>query len=134
MPNVPLIKAKMPNMLGAAIQAIDTYCKLRAQESKKDRCALFGFNNLAYDVFTDIDIERSDIILTECLNKLKPDGYTQFFHAFSKAFNFIVSQDFNRNKFIPVIILLTDGLDHGYEETIPFVKLVSNFFYNFFIL
>ena len=127
MPNEPKIKKKLPNMLGAAIQAIDTYCKLRAYESKIDKCALYGFNNKAYEVFTDIDVENTSIILNECFNKLKPDGCTLFKNAFEKAFNFISNPNFDRNKFIPVIILLTDGLDHGYEETLTYVKNVRFF-------
>ena len=127
-PNDPTINSKMPNMLGAAVQAIDTYCRLRAYESKKDKCALYGFNSKAYDVFIDKDVESRDIILTECFNKLKPDGFTLFKPAFEMAFNFISNPDFNRTNFIPVIILLTDGLDHGHEETIPYIRKVSNYF------
>ena len=127
-PNMDVIRRKMDNMLGAAIQAIDTYCRLRAQESQKDKCALFGFNKEAYDVFTDIDVERNDTILINCFSKLSADGYTKFKPAFEKAFNFIRNPNFDRNKYIPVIILLTDGLDHGFEETIPYVREVNNFF------
>ena len=127
-PNFDAIRRRMENMLGAAIQAIDTYCRLRAQESQKDKCALFGFNNEVIEVFTDIDVERNDIILNECLTKLEPNDYTKFKPAFEKAFGFIRNPNFDRNKYIPVIILLTDGLDHGHEETIPYVREVNNFF------
>ena len=123
------ILEKMPNMLGAAIEAIVTFCKDREILSPKDKCSLFGFNKIAFDVYKNIDIKTHNQkeIMDSYFEKLKPDGFTKFKDAFEKAYDLILNSNINRNELIPVIILLTDGLDHGHEETIPYVKKVSYF-------
>ena len=118
------ILEKMPNIMGAALQSIDTYCKIRAEKSPKDRYALFGFNNKVIEVFQNLAIQECNIILEKCYEKLKPKGYTNFKCAFKKAFNLISFPNLDRDEFIPVIILLTDGLDHENEGTLPFVEQV----------
>ena len=132
-PNNLGIQEKMNNMMGAAIQAIDSYCKIRAELSPKDLCSLYGFNAQAFDLFENISITNNDIILNSCLERLKPDGFTTFKNAFEKAFDLISSPNFNRNDYIPIIILLTDGLDHGHEETIPYIEKVSIFIIIFYL-
>ena len=132
-PNNLGIQGIMNNMMGAAIQAIYSYCKIRAELSPKDFCSLYGFNHKAFNVFENINITNYNIILYSCLKRLKPDGFTEFKNAFEKAFELICSPSFNRNDYIPVIILLTDGLDHGHEETIPFIEKVSIFIIIFYL-
>jgi uncharacterized protein YegL len=121
------ILEKMPNMLGAAIQAIDTYCKLRAKESQKDLCSLFGFNVNAISVFENKSVEDGEEILKSCFEKLQPNNATSFTDAFVKAFDLIYNQ-VDRNELKPIIILLTDGLDHNFENTIKFIGEVSHIF------
>ena len=110
---------KMNNMIGAAIQAIDTFCKKRALLSPKDKVTLIGFNNKTARIFTNLPVESNEII-QNCIKKLKPDGSTLFINAFKEAKEIIDNLD--RKEFIPMIILLTDGLDHKHEETIKYIK------------
>ena len=117
----------MPNMIGAAVQAIDSYCKIRAKINPQDLCALFGFNRVAFDIFENISVLDQDIILKNCFEKLKPQGFTLFKKAFEKAYNLISNKNFDKEHFIPVIILLTDGLDHD-EDTIKYIKEKVNHF------
>ena len=131
-PSNPIIKKKMDNMMGAAIQAIVGYCNIRAKESPKDKCAIFGFDDKVVDVFINKDInlfacenENDNYALNECLNKLKPDGWTEFKGAFERAFNLINSNQFDRNELVPIIIILTDGIDYGKDQTISYIEKVS---------
>ena len=84
--------------------------------------ALFGFNIEAIEVFENLAIQ-------ECngYEKLKLGKCTFFKCAFKKAFYLISNSNLDRNEFIPVIILLTDGLEHGKDETITFVEKISYF-------
>ena len=132
-PSNNYIWEKRPNMIGAAIQAIYSYCEIREKSSPKDKCALFGFNKQAFMVFENFGVEERDKILNKCFGGLKPNGFTLFEDAFVKAFDLINNQNFDRNEFIPIIILLTDGLDHGHEKTIPFIEEVSNIIIFIFI-
>ena len=126
-PYIPKIKDKMCNMLGAAIQEVYRYCKIRAVESYKDKCAFFGFDDGVYEVLTDRSIDENDVFLDECLDKLRPRGCTYYLGAFKKAFNLFVDSRFYKTELIPVIILLTDDLlifDH--LETLSYIEEVSN--------
>ena len=40
----------MNNMMGAAIQELVGYCNIRAKESSKDKCDIFGFDYKEDDV------------------------------------------------------------------------------------
>jgi len=122
------ILGRMPNMLGAAIQAIDTYCKLRAIESQKDICSLFGFNVKTISVFENKSVEDGEEILKCCFEKLHPDEATRFYEAFVKAFD-LIDNRVDRNELKPIIILLTDGLDHTFGDTITYIEKVSIIFY-----
>jgi hypothetical protein len=119
------IQQKMNNMLGASIQAIYNFCQTRAVLSPKDKCALIGFNGEANIIFENVPIGENEILNT-CLSKLKPDGYTLFENAFKKAK--IILDSLNRKELIPIIILLTDGLDFGSENTINYIKNEVSFF------
>jgi len=61
------------------------------------------------------------------LEKLSPNNATSFTDAFVKAFDLIDNQ-VDRNELKPIIILLTDGLDHTFENTIKFIGEVSHIF------
>ena len=127
------IKKKMDNMLGAAIQAIYNFCMIRASLSPRDMSSLIGFNENANTIFENIYV-GNNIILNNCLTKLKPNGATFFIKAFEEAKKILEKID--RTQYFPIIILLTDGLDHKYEETLNFIeKEVNNFiFINIFII
>ena len=114
-----VIKQKMNNMIGASIQAIYDFCKRRDSLNPKDKSALIGFNDKADKIFENIPIGNEEI-LNNCLTKLNPKGGTHFVNAFKEAKTILEGID--RKELIPIIILLTDGLDHGFEDTIAFLK------------
>jgi len=121
----------MNNMIGASIQAIYDFCKKRDSLSPKDKSALIGFNDKADKIFENIPI-GNDEILNNCLTKLNPKGGTYFVNAFKEAKTILEGID--RKEHTPIIILLTDGLDHGYKDTIEFLKNdVSIILFNSFI-
>ena len=93
----------MNNMLGAAIEAIEKYCKIRAIKSPKDKCALIGFSDKAEIIVEDFNIEQNNLIVNKCLEKLKPNGNTYFYNAFETANKII--QKINRVETAPIIIL-----------------------------
>ena len=130
-PTNPVIKEKMNNMIGASIQAIYDFCKKRDSLSPKDKSALIGFNDKADKIFENIPIGNNEI-LNYCLTKLNPKGGTYFVNAFKEAKTILEGID--RKEHTPIIILLTDGLDHGYKDTIEFLKNdVSIILFNSFI-
>ena len=124
-PSNLFIEQQMNNMLGASIQAIYNFCQKRASISPKDKCALIGFNDKANIIFENASIEENNI-LNICLSKLKPNGYTLFKKAFKEAKKILDNID--RKELIPIIILLTDGLDHESEKTINYIKNEVSFF------
>ena len=117
------IIAKLNNMLGASIQAVDSFCKLRSQKNFNNKCALIAFNDKAKTVFTDMSMENNEDIINICLSKLNPQKGTYFNNAFEESYKILKLVD--RNQFLPSIILLTDGIDHNYEKTKILVKNVS---------
>ena len=126
------IKNKLDNILGVSIQAIDSFCKIRSQKSKKDKCAIIGFESNAKVILSDIYMEYDENIINTCLEKLNPEGGTHFSHAFEESIKILDNID--RNEFIPIIILLSDGIDHDYESTKNFLeKVIYYLLYNFFI-
>ena len=115
------IRNRMDNMLGASVEAIENYCKLR--NNPKDKYALISFSDKAEIVFEDFTNDEKDSIVEICLKKLKPNGNTYFFNAFGKANEII--QKIDRAEINPIIILLTDGLDLKPSETLKFLEKVS---------
>ena len=125
------IKNKLDNILGVSIQAIDSFCKIRSQNNIKDKCAIIGFESSAKVILSDIYMKNDEKIINTCLEKLNPDGGTQFSHAFDESTKILDNID--RNEFIPIIILLSDGIDHDYKSTKDFLeKVIYNLLYNFF--
>ena len=115
------------NMIGASIEAILSYCDTRKIINPKDCCSLIGFNDKASLIFEDMNIGEIDEIKNKCISELKPDGFTLFKNSFEKAKTIL--DKINRVNYIPIIILLTDGLDHGYEDTIDYIENeVSNLY------
>jgi len=121
-----IIKEKLDNMLGSSIQAISNFCKIRSSKSIKDKCSLIGFNNKAKIILKDVQMNNNEMIINDCLSNLHPDGCTYFSEAFKESNKILEKVD--RNEFIPIIILLTDGLDHSYKSTKPYVEKVSIYF------
>ena len=123
--NKAIKNKKMNNMIGAAIQAIYDFCKKRASLSPKDLNALIGFNEKANLIFENVSIGNIELLNNYFL-KLKPNGSTKFIHAFKEAKKIL--DKIERSQYIPIIILLTDGLDHVYKETLEYIeKEVNNF-------
>ena len=126
------IKHKLNNMLGSSIQAISNFCKIRTEQNFKDKCSLIGFSDKANIIFKDVDIDNNEKIIDDCLSKLVPLDFTNFKKAFEESSKIL--EEIKRNEFYPIIILLTDGLDHYYEETISFIENVSIYFFTIIIL
>ena len=120
------IKEKLDNKLGASIQALEGFCKLRNSKNFKDKCSLIGFNDSAEIILRDIYMDQNESMINICLSKLNPGGGTSFYGAFNESK--ILLEEIDRNEFIPIIILLTDGLDNYYEETKPLVEEVRKYF------
>ena len=126
------IRKKMNNMLGASIQAIDDFCNKREKINPKDKIALIGFNNTAITILENSPID-SKTLLEKCLQNLKPEKGTHFINAFKAAKTILETAE--RKEHLPIVILLTDGLDHHYDETKKYLKdEVSNIFIYLFIL
>ena len=131
---------KLCNKLGASIEAIINFCKKRYANNKKDIGALIGFNSKASLIFENISLDKIEEIKKSCLQHLIPQGKTYFIQAFKEASKILEkmnnneNDNINRRNYNPVIILLTDGLDHNPKETISFLENeVSNIFYNIYI-
>ena len=77
-------------------------------------------------------IYNNEKIINDCLSNLKPLDFTNFTKAFEESSKIL--ENINRNMFFPIIILLTDGLDHYYESTISFIENVSIYFFIIIIL
>lgn len=71
-------------------------------------------------------MEDKENIINTCLLQLKPNGGTSFYKAFKEGYNILNNVD--RNEFIPIIILLSDGIDHDYNSTKKFLEKVRNNF------
>ena len=125
-------KSKMDNMLGAAIEALLNYCKKRNTINPKDLCSLIGYEKNAKTIFENISIGDFDRIKDFCFNNLKPGGTTIFTNAFKEAKKIL--ENINRNEYIPVIILLTDGLDDYPNDTINYLKDDVSIFIKLIIL
>ena len=131
-PTDPEIKNRKNNMLGAAIEALLNYCKKRANINPADRCSLIGYATKASKIFENISISEFDTIKDFCFNNLKPAGNTYFINAFKEAK--VILENIKRNAFIPVIILLTDGLDQNSDKTINYLKNEVSKFLIFILL
>ena len=121
-PTNSIIKNKLDNMLGSSIQAFSTFCKIRSNQSFKDKCSLIGFNDKAKIILENVYMNDNEMIINNCLSNLYPGECTNFYNAFKESAKILEKVD--RNEFFPIIILLTDGLDHSYESTKPFVENV----------
>ena len=124
------IKNRLDNILGVSIQAIDNFCRIRSQNNKKDKCSIIGFENEAKVILSNIYMEDKENIINTCLEKLNPDGGTNFYCAFKESSKILDIID--RNEFIPIIILLSDGIDHSYKSTKNFLEKVSKYFIIYF--
>ena len=132
LPISPEIKKIFPNKIGCCIEAILEYCKARNEINPREKCGLIGFNDKGSLILENIFIGEKENIKKKCLSELKPHGQTNFLNAFKEAEKII--ENIKRYEFIPVIILLTDGLDSNKEQTIVHLKNVSSIFNNFLII
>ena len=96
---------------------------MKIVKSVKDKCSLIGFNTSAEVILKDINIANNERIISACISKLKPSGGTKFLNAFKECY--YILQAINRTEFIPIIILLSDGLDNEYDKTKPFIEKVK---------
>ena len=112
------------NMMGAAIQELLSYCENR--DNKKEKCAVIGYENTAELVFKNYHINELEKIKNKCNEKLKPDGGTQFLPAFKLAQTLL--GEIKEKGYIPVIILLTDGLDFYHAKTLEFIENTVSYF------
>jgi len=112
---------KMNNMLGASIEALLNYCRKRFAINVKDMCALIGFNENATLICENICVGENEEIKNNCLSKLNPCGRTYFINAFKEAKKLLEKLK-DKKEYIPVIILLTDGLDFNSEETLKYIE------------
>jgi hypothetical protein len=126
-PTNKIIKDKLDNMLGSSIQAISNFCKIRTEQNFKDKCSLIGFSDKANIIFKDVDIDNNEKIINDCLSNLVPLDFTNFKIAFEESCKIL--EEIKSNEFLQIIILLTDGLDHYYEETLSFIENVSIYFF-----
>ena len=115
LPNDDIIKFKMDNMIGASIQAILDYCKIRNSLNPKDISALIGFNDKAHLIYQNVYVNQIREITNKCISNVKPNGCTFFVNAFKEASRIL--ENIDRKQYVPFIIILSDGLDHGFKET-----------------
>ena len=122
LPSLYEYKEKLDNMLGCTIEVIIDYCKKRNQINHNDICSLIAYSTNAKPIFKKLNVWDPKI-KEECLSNLHPDGATYFVKAFKEADKLIkdLRKDENNN-FNPVIILLTDGLDHDSKATLDFLN------------
>lgn len=115
------LSEKHNNMLGATIEALLKYCEIRYKINRREKCALIGYNNNASLIFKDYYVGEKDRIKEKCLSKLDADGGTVFEEAFKKAKEILLEIN-SKREYIPVIILLTDGIDWYSDKTIKYIK------------
>lgn len=123
---------KNDNMLGAAIEAILEYCQARAGFNPYEKCSLIGYESKSHLIFEFLQINKIDEIKAKCVDNLKPTGGTYFYPAFIMAKPIV--DEIKKKGNIPVIILLTDGLDFEHEKTLNYIQNEVNFIYNNFLL
>ena len=116
------------NRLGCVIQVINSYVNKRLEINKNDIFSLISFSTGAEINFRDFDKDKlSNInLIEECIKLIGyPRGDTRFIKGFNNAK--IILEDIDKNKYNPLIILLSDGDDDKPEETIDYVKEVSKY-------
>ena len=109
------------NMLGAAIEAVLNYCEVRKEKNPQEKCALIGYESSAELIFKDKKVSDLEIIKEECIRKLKPKTTTYFLNAFKEA-EPIINSVKKGTDYIPIIILLTDGLDMAHQKTCDYIQ------------
>ena len=115
------IKKKHNNMLGATIEALLIYCEKRNLINGREKCALIGYDYEATVIFKDYNVNDEYNIKNKCLSELEANGGTVFENAFKKAKE-ILEEINDKKEYIPVIILLTDGIDFYPEKTNNYIK------------
>ena len=116
------------NRLGCVIHVIDNYVKVRDRINQEDLFSFVAFNDEANIIFQEfnVNLNREINLISECMKKIvSASGGTNFKEGFIKANEILLN--INRQKYKPVIILLSDGRDHNNKETIEYVKNVSCF-------
>ena len=116
------------NRLGCVIEVINNYIKKRIEINKNDVFSLITFSTDATINFRDYDRNRYSTFdfIEGCIGLLRsPQGLTYFKKGFEEAEKILLEID--KDKFNPLIILLSDGDDDEPNETIEYVKDVSLF-------
>ena len=114
------------NRLGCVIHVIDNYVKVRDRINQEDLFSFVAFNDEANIIFQEfnVNLNREINLISECMKKIfSASGGTNFKEGFIKANEILLN--INRQKYKPVIILLSDGGDENNKETIEYVKNVS---------
>ena len=127
-PNIEKIKnnPNFNNRLGLFINVIDNYSRKRNNLNEEDIFSIISFNSKSNIILTNYNLNNNlneKDIIDECMSKIKIDKGTNFENAFIQASEILAKT--NKQKYQPVIILLTDGDDCNKENTINFIKKVS---------
>ena len=116
------------NRLGCVIQVINNYIKKRLDINKNDIFSVITFSSHANINFRDYNKESylAYDFIEECIGIFQsPKGNTYFKKGFEQAEKILL--DIDKEKYNPLIILLSDGDDNEPNETIDYVRTVSIF-------
>lgn len=116
------------NRLGCVIQVINNYIKKRLDINKNDIFSVITFSSDANINFRDYNKESylAYDFIEECIGIFQsPKGNTYFKKGFEQAEKILL--DIDKEKYNPLIILLSDGDDDEPNETIDYVRTVSIF-------
>ena len=116
------------NRLGSVIEVINNYIKKRIGINKNDVFSLITFSTDAtinFENYNRDSYQQFDFI-EECIGLLQsPKGNTYYKKGFEEAEKILLEID--KDKYNPLIILLSDGDDDEPNETIEYVKNVRIF-------
>ena len=116
------------NRFGRLIESMNNYIIRRKKISPEDVFSVVSFSDKAEIILPIINCDSNEDFdfVEECMKKIKKcEGETEFYLGFKKGKEILDKID--RNKYKPVIILLSDGADQKPNKTIEIVKEVSIF-------
>ena len=130
-PNIPSISKNeyFNNRMGRLIESMNKYFNRRNKNNKEDIFSFITFSDKASVIFSNINCNSNKKfnLINESMEKIgKCEGETEFYLGFKEAEKIL--SNINRKNYKPVIILLSDGADQKYEETLKIVNRVSIYF------